>query len=129
MKSILAALVLISSVALASDEIIETINLQVANGAYSFIRTVPQLRVNQSAQGASQGIQPVTTATNLLPMTASVVTGGVSMFRNLGTNTVFVNVAIMLKSNDVALLRVASTNIPCWTTNGTANLDYLILAE
>jgi hypothetical protein len=123
------ALVLACAVgARAADEVTVTATLKVDSGSFDMQRQVQQYKVNQTTQRADAGIVATSSATNALPI-VNVATGGYSFFRNLGTNTVTLQVYVLLKSNDVALIRVASTNIPYYATGGTGALEYWVNAE
>lgn len=128
MKRFIGLAVLFASVAMATDEVTVTAQLKVDNGAYDVTRQVQQLKVSQATQRSDAGIVGTSSSTNALPI-LNVTTGGYSFFRNLGSNTVTLQVYVLLKSNDVALIRVASTNIPYYATGGTGALEYWVNAE
>jgi hypothetical protein len=128
MKRLIGVLSMVSALAMAADEITVTAQLKVDNGSYDATRQVQQLKVSQVTQRSDAGIVGTSAATNALPI-SNVSTGGYAFFRNLGTNTVTLQVWATLKASDVALFRVASTNIPYYAAGGTGALEYWVNAE
>jgi len=129
MKLIAFLLLCCAAGVLASDEISVTARLEVNNGDFSFTRNVQGLKIDQTSQRADMGIQAsASTVTNTIPVRNSAV-GGYSFFRNLGTNTVTLVVNVKLKASDLAMFRVASTNISHFTSGGAGVLEYWINAE
>jgi len=128
MKRLIILIATMAGLALAADEVQVTAQLKVDNGSYEVTRQVQQYKVTQTTQRSDAGIVATSAATNALPI-VNVATGGYSFFRNLGTNTVTLQVYVLLKSNDVALIRVASTNIPYYAAGGSGTLEYWVNAE
>lgn len=114
----------------AANEISINAFLKVANGDFTLQRNVQNLQRDQIGRSMTYGIQNITTATNPLTIGTDVGIGGYSFFRNIGTqSTVFVQVDFMLKPGDLAIVRVASTNILTFTTNGTTDFEYWVNEE
>jgi hypothetical protein len=129
MKLIAFLLACVATGALAADEIAVTARMEVNNGDFSLTRSVQALKVDQASQRADMGIQAsASTTTNTIPVRNCAV-GGYSFLRNLGTNTITVQVNVLMKASDVAMFRVASTNVKHFTTGGPGVLEYWINAE
>jgi len=122
---------LVATVSFAADEINIQAAMRVENGDFSLTRSIPSLVIDQTGKNMAYGIQDLTYLTNTLTIGTDVATGGYSWFRNLGTNDVIVAVNVLLKASDVALLRVASTNIGayCVTSGQTSRVEYWINEE
>lgn len=110
-----------------------TTDLKVENGSFKMERQVNAYRANQTVQGVDYGITTVNGTTNTLPVVNVTASGGYSFFRNLGTNSIVIQVYALVQPNDVALFRVNSTNITAYTTtadtNCNANLEWWINAK
>lgn len=126
-----AFLVVVAVAAWAADEINIQASMRVNNGDFSLTRSIPSLAVDQTGNNMAYGIQDLDYTTNTLTINTDVGTGGYSWFRNLGTNDVIVSVNMLLKASDVALLRVASTNISayCVTSGHTSRVEYWVNEE
>lgn len=124
-------LVMAVAVVWAADEINVQATMRVQNGDFSLTRAIPSLSIDQTGKNMAYGIQELTHSTNTLTVNSDVGTGGYSWFRNLGTNDIIVAVNMKLKASDVALLRVASTNISayCVTSGKTSRVEYWINEE
>jgi hypothetical protein len=122
---------LVAVAAWAADEINIQASMRVNNGDFSLTRSIPSLAVDQTGKNMAYGIQDLTYVTNTLTINTDVATGGYSWFRNIGTADVVVAVNMLLKASDVALLRVASTNITayCVTSGQTSRVEYWVNEE
>lgn len=104
-----------------------TINtyLDVNNGNFKLTRNVQQYKVQQLGVAMDYGIISLSvTATNTLPI-SNVTTPRYCYFRNLSTNDgIYVTLTMYLRSNDVALLPLASTNVAAYAAEGTPELEY-----
>jgi len=131
MKKLVVFLLMMSMVAIASDEINITATLKLKNGDIDTTRTVQNLKRDQTGNAFTYNIISITTSTNYLQIVSDVEVGGYAWMRNVSTNgnDINVNGMVLLKDSDVALFRVSTTNIPAWTTNGTSNLEYWIIEE
>jgi hypothetical protein len=133
MKRIAVITCLLALSAIAADEINVTAVLKVENANFSLTRQVSAYQVTQQGKSADYGIQFVTTTNSLVNapnLNAEGLTPRYSFWRNLSTNNnVYVTVTMLLRSNDVAVLPIASTNVMLMTTGGTARLEYWLNAQ
>ena len=117
---------------LADNEVKVTAMLRVDNGNFSLQRAVQNYAVNQTGKSSDYGIQTITTSTNLLNIYNVTGQPHYAFFRNLHTNqNIYVTFTMLLLSNDVAVVPVATTNISAYVTgtNGNAQLEYWINAN
>lgn len=128
---ILLFIVFLASLAcFASDEITINCLLDVANGNFALRRQVSNYKVSQSGTAVDYGVQSVAINTTNVLAVSHVATPGYVWLRNLSTqNSVYVTCIIHLRTNDVALVPVASTNMTAYCTAGTNNLEYWINAQ
>lgn len=123
-------LALLAGIAIGSDEITINLLLDVANGNFALRRQVSNYKVTQAGTAADYGIQSVAVGVTNVLAVSHVATPGYIFLRNLSTNnSIYVTCVIMLRSNDVAVLPVASTNMTAYCTAGTNNLEYWINAQ
>jgi len=103
--------------------------LEVNNGDFELTKSVQNYRANQAGRSQQYAIQNVTTNPTSLIMHPDVAIGGYSYMRNLGTNDIIVTVDLLFKPSDVAVFRVAGTNIIVRTTNDISRQEYWVNEE
>ena len=108
--------------------------LGVINGSVNISRNVAGYRANQATGTLNSAVQTIATTTNAI-VCPQVALGGYAFFRNVGTSTVHVGVStdltpfMTLKTNDVAVFRIGTTNLNAWSAAGTGTLDWMILND
>jgi hypothetical protein len=117
----------------AANEVKLTVKVDVDKGNLEIDREVNNYKSNMTGDNYTAGVQNISTNPAALTVGTGVGTAGYAYMRNLGTNDMYISFTALLKSNDVALVRVSSTVITAVLTNSastaTSPLDYLVLEE
>ena len=121
-----AVCVVIASLVWAGDNVTTvTAYLKVVSDNFDLARSVQNYTFAPDGVAMDYGIISLSvTATNTLPIN-NVTTPRYCYFRNKSTNDgIYVTLTMYLRSNDVAILPLADTNVAAYAATGTPELEY-----